>query len=68
MKNNVGSTDKIIRFIIAAVALYVAYAGIIASPWTYVLYAVSGIMVFTALFGFCPIFSIFGINSHKVKE
>ncbi len=68
MKNNVGSTDKIIRIIIAIAALYVAYQGIVASPWNYVLYAVAGIMVFTAIMGCCPLFSIFGVNTCKIKE
>jgi len=68
MKKNVGSVDKIIRYIIAIVAIYIAYKGMVASPWNYVLYAVGAIMVLTALSGRCPIFSIFGINSCKVKE
>ena len=68
MKINVGSIDKVIRIIIAVVAIYVAYKGMVASPWTFVLYAVAAIMVLTALAGRCPIFAIFGINSCKIKE
>jgi hypothetical protein len=68
MKKNVGSVDKVIRFIIAIVAGYIAYKGMVASPWDYVLYAVGAIMVLTALSGRCPIFSIFGLSSCKVKE
>ena len=45
MKSNVGSTDKIIRIIVAIIALYAAYTGMVASPWNYVLYVVAGIMV-----------------------
>ncbi len=68
MKKNVGSVDKVIRFIIAIVAVYIAYQGMVASPWDYVLYAVGAIMVLTALSGRCPIFSILGLNTCKVKE
>ncbi len=68
MKKNVGSVDKVIRLIIAIVAVYIAYNGMVASPWDYVLYAVGAIMVLTALSGRCPIFSIFGLNSCKVEE
>ncbi len=68
MKKNVGSIDKIIRLIIAAVAIYAAYTGMVASPLNYVLYAVAAIMVGTALMGSCPLFSIFGIRSNKVKN
>jgi len=68
MKKNVGSIDKIIRLIIAIVAVYASYTGMVASPWNYVLYAVAVIMLVTALSGSCPIFSIFGVSSSKVKE
>lgn len=68
MKKNVGSVDKIIRYIIAFVAVYIAYKGMVSSPWDYVLYGVAAIMVVTALAGRCPIFAIFGINSCKVQE
>jgi len=68
MKKNVGSVDKIVRIIIAVIAVYVAYKGMVASPWDYVLYAVAAIMALTSLMGSCPLFSIFGINTCKVKK
>lgn len=68
MKKNVGSIDKVVRLIIAVIAAYVAFKGMVASPWDYVLYAVAGIMVATSLIGSCPLFSIFGINTCKVKN
>lgn len=68
MKKNVGSIDKIIRIIIAIAAVYFAYTGAVSSPWNYVLYAVAGIMAITALAGSCPLFSIFGMSTCKIKE
>ena len=68
MKKNVGSIDKVIRIIIAIVAIYFAYTGKVESPWDYVLYAVGAIMVLTSILGACPLFSIFGINSCKTKS
>jgi hypothetical protein len=68
MKKNVGSIDKIIRFIIAIVAIYVSYQGLVQSPWNYVLYAVAGIMILTGLVGTCPIFSVLGIKSNKTSS
>ena len=65
MKKNVGSTDKVIRFIIAIVAIYVSYKGLVQSPWDYVLYAIAGIMILTGLVGTCPIFSLLGLKSNK---
>lgn len=67
MKKNVGNTDKLIRYALAIVALYFAYTGI-ASPWNYILYVVAGVLVVTAVTGVCPLFSLFGISSCKVKK
>ena len=67
MKKNVGSADKIIRYVIAVVALYFAYKGV-ESPWNYILYLVAGIMVVTAVTGTCPLFSVFGISTDKSKK
>ncbi len=68
MKKNVGSIDKIVRIVIAIVALWAAYTHQVASPWDYVLYTVAGIMVVTSFMGSCPLFSIFGINTCKIKQ
>ncbi|HHC79215.1 MAG TPA: DUF2892 domain-containing protein [Flavobacteriia bacterium] len=68
MKKNVGSIDKVVRFIIAAVAIWAAYTHQVASPWDYVLYAVAAIMVLTALVGTCPIWLATGMNTLKSKE
>jgi len=67
MKKNIGSIDKLVRFIIAAVAIWAAYTHQVASPWDYVLYGVAAIMVVTALMSTCPIWIIFGINTLKSK-
>ncbi|MCK5401070.1 MAG: DUF2892 domain-containing protein [Flavobacteriaceae bacterium] len=68
MKKNVGSTEKIVRYIVAAVAVWAAYTYQVASPWDYVLYAVAGIMVVTALANFCPLWTVFKINTSKKQE
>ena len=69
MKKNVGNIDKVIRVIIALVAAYFAYKGGFASAWVeYVLWAVAIIMLLTTLMGSCPIYSVFGKSTCKVKE
>ncbi|MFD1315275.1 YgaP family membrane protein [Namhaeicola litoreus] len=68
MTKNVGNTDKIIRYVLAVVALYFAYTCAVASPWNYLLYVVALIMVVTAVTGVCPLFSLFGINTCKIKK
>jgi uncharacterized protein (DUF58 family) len=68
MKKNIGNTDKIIRFIIAIVAVWAAYTEVVPNPWNYVLYAVAIIMVLTALISTCPIWLVTGINTLKSKN
>lgn len=71
MKTNVGKIDKILRIVIGLVVGYFAYTGY--SPFAgatgnYVLWAVAVIMLGTSAMGSCPLYSIFGINSCKVKD
>jgi len=66
MKKNVGSIDKIVRIIIAVITGYFAKTGTFEAAWTsYVLYAVSGIMLLTSVIGTCPIYSILGMKTNK---
>lgn len=63
---NLGSPDKMIRFVIAIVAaiaayMYMATLGI----WFWALIAVAVIMAGTALLNFCPLYAIFGIKTCK---
>ena len=67
MKKNVGNIDKIVRFIVAAVAIWAAYTHQVASPWDYVLYVVAAIMVITAVASTCPLWIIFGVDTLKAK-
>ncbi|MBL1240643.1 MAG: DUF2892 domain-containing protein [OCS116 cluster bacterium] len=65
---NLGSPDKMIRFVIAIVAaiaayMYMATLGI----WFWVLIAVAVIMAGTALLNFCPLYAIFGIKTCKTE-
>ena len=67
MKKNVGNIDKIVRIIVAAVAIWAAYTHQVVSPWDYVLYVVAAIMLITAVASTCPLWIIFRVNTLKVK-
>lgn len=69
MKKNVGSLDKMIRIVLALIATYFAYTGEFNAAWqAYALWAISIVLLLTALTSRCPLFSIIGINSCKVKS
>jgi len=61
MKNNVGTTDKIIRYVLAAVFIVL---GLILSYWWFI---GAVIMIVTAITGWCPIYAIFGMKTNKNK-
>ncbi len=66
MKKNVGTIDKIIRFFIAAVAIFFAYKGGIEAVWAgYLLYAVGAVLLLTILTSSCPLYTITGKNTIK---
>ena len=69
MKKNVGSTDKIIRIILAIAIGYFAFTTSFETAWYQTaLYVVAAILLITALLGFCPAFSLLKINTCKTKK
>jgi len=65
MVKNVGSPDKIARYVIAVVAVIVALMVGAGSVLGIMLFVVAAVMVVTALLGFCPIWRIIGVNTNK---
>jgi len=68
MKKNMGSIDKIIRFIIAAVFVALYFTGIVTGVWGIVLLVLAGVFVLTSLISFCPLYTILGMNTGKSEE
>lgn len=66
MKKNLGSIDKIIRYLIALTAVILIYTESITGWQTYAALAVGAIMLVTALINFCPLYAIFGIKTCKI--
>jgi hypothetical protein len=62
MKKNVGTIDKTIRIIIAILLVGLAY---FYSIWW--LYLVALVPLITALFSFCPLYTLIKVNTAKKK-
>lgn len=60
-----GSTDKIIRIILALVFIVLFYMNVVTAPMSYILLALSAVFVLTSLVSFCPMYPLFGINTCK---
>lgn len=63
-----GSADSIIRLIIAAIIAILFYSNIISGTLGVVLLVLAGVFVLTAIFKFCPIYTIVGLNTCSKEE
>ena len=63
-----GSTDKIIRVVVAIVFAGLYFSGTVVGTMGYVLLALGCIFVLTSVVSFCPIYAIVGLNSCPVEE
>ncbi len=63
MTTNVGTTDRIIRLVIAPIAAIVAFSVGPSTVLGIVMLAVALIMALTAAVRFCPIWRVFGVNT-----
>ena len=68
MKQNMGSTDKIIRAAIAVLIALLYLANVISGTTALVLGGVALVMLLTSLIGFCPLYLPFGISTRKKKQ
>jgi Protein of unknown function (DUF2892) len=68
MKKNMGSADKIIRLIIAAVIAFLYYNQTIGGTLGLVLLIFAGVFVLTSFISFCPLYAIFGFNTCPIKK
>ena len=68
MKKNMGSADKIIRLIIAAVIAFLYYNQTISGTLGLVLLIFAGVFLLTSFISFCPLYALFGFNSCPTKK
>jgi len=68
MKKNMGSADKIIRVIIAAIICVLFFTGTITGTLGIILLVLAGVFVLTSLISFCPLYAPFGISTCRVKD
>ncbi len=68
MKKNMGSTDRVIRFIIAAIIAVLYFTNVISGTLGLVLLVLAGVFVLTSFISFCPLYAPFGLSSCSVKD
>ncbi|MEE9361667.1 MAG: DUF2892 domain-containing protein [Cellulophaga sp.] len=68
MKKNMSGIDRIVRLVIAVVIGYLFYNGNIEGTLGYVLLVLAAVFALTALISSCPLYSLVGLSTCKVKE
>lgn len=68
MKKNIGSTDYIIRLVIATVIVILYFRNIITGTWALILGIAAFLLIVTASFRTCPLYLPFGITTLKKKK
>jgi hypothetical protein len=68
MKKNMGTADKIMRVLIAAIVGVLYFTGIISGTLGMVLLVLAGVFVLTSLISFCPLYAPFGIKTCPIKK
>lgn len=68
MKKNMGSTDKIIRLLIAAVFIILFVLNVVSGVFGYILLALAAIFILTSLVSFCPLYTLVGMNTGKKEK
>lgn len=67
MKKNMGSIDKTIRIVIAAIIAVLYFTNVISGTLAIILGVVALVFVLTSFISFCPLYPILGINTKKKK-
>ena len=67
MEKNMNGVDRIIRVVIAIVAVAVAAALGFGTVGAWLLLVVGAVMLVTAAVGFCPLYRVLGVSTCKVR-
>jgi len=65
MKTNMGSIDRIVRLILAAVFAYLYFSGAVTGTLGIILLVLGGIFVLTSLVAVCPLYMPFKFSTRK---
>lgn len=65
MKTNMGSFDRMARLVVALVLGVLYFKGTVTGALGVAALAVAAVFALTSLFGFCPLYTLFGFSSKK---
>ncbi len=65
MKKNMGTADKVIRIILAAVMAGLYFGEVVTGTVGIILLVLAGVFLLTSVVSFCPLYAPFGIKTCK---
>lgn len=65
MKPNMGTTDKVVRILVALVIAVLYFTNLISGTLAIVLLILAGVFILTSFISFCPLYLPFGISTRK---
>lgn len=68
MKKNMGSTDKIVRIVLALVFAVLYFTGTVTGLAGTILLVLGAVFVLTSLVSFCPLYAIVGLSTCPAPE
>ena len=68
MKKNMGTSDRVIRVILAIIAITLYATDKITGTLGIVLMVLAGVFVLTSFIRFCPLYAPFGISTCKLNS
>jgi hypothetical protein len=63
MKKNMGTTDRVLRTVVAIVVATLYFTGTLTGTLGLVLMIAAGIFVLTSAVSFCPLYTLLGIRT-----
>lgn len=67
MKKNMGTADRVIRVLVAAILAYLYFSGTVTGNAGLFLAIFGGIIFLGSILGFCPLYTLFGFSTCSNK-
>ena len=68
MKKNMGSVDKTFRLLVAVALVAFYFLGVVEGVFGTLALVVAAVFTLTSVISFCPLYTVFGINTCKTKS
>lgn len=62
---NEGRWDRVIRFVVGAVLVYVWYAALVTGLLATVLLVIGLVLLITSVIGWCPLYTVLGLRTRS---